>query len=216
MRWRCDGDTDCMDLSDESSCDGVTHTCDPAVKFSCRDSGEDALSWLKWPGSTVMNLVGDVSLRWNAGLSEYRLGFIPVIQSYMLSSDANHKQGHYCIMKVQIFEQHKLKVDHLCSGQLAASARPGCVMVTVTVRTTLMRTTARRWCASCLITCVPPMTPSVFLLKSCVMALTTVRMALTRNFAVKYSSRSKTFWHNYVVTASLSVKNTKSYCVSSI
>lgn len=39
MRWRCDGDTDCMDLSDENSCDGVTHMCDPAVKFSCRDSG---------------------------------------------------------------------------------------------------------------------------------------------------------------------------------
>lgn len=44
MRWRCDGDTDCMDLSDESNCEGVTHMCDPAVKFSCRDSGEEALS----------------------------------------------------------------------------------------------------------------------------------------------------------------------------
>lgn len=34
-----------MDLSDESNCEGVTHTCDPAVKFSCRDSGEDAFSY---------------------------------------------------------------------------------------------------------------------------------------------------------------------------
>lgn len=29
-----------MDSSDEKSCEGVTHVCDPNVKFGCKDSGE--------------------------------------------------------------------------------------------------------------------------------------------------------------------------------
>lgn len=32
-----------MDLSDEKNCEGVTHMCDPAVKFGCRDSGKGHL-----------------------------------------------------------------------------------------------------------------------------------------------------------------------------
>lgn len=29
-----------MDSSDEKSCEGVTHVCDPNVKFGCKDSGK--------------------------------------------------------------------------------------------------------------------------------------------------------------------------------
>lgn len=31
-----------MDTSDEKNCDGVTHACDPNVKFGCKDSGEES------------------------------------------------------------------------------------------------------------------------------------------------------------------------------
>lgn len=82
-------------------------------------------------------------------------------------------------------ERHKLRVNIMWSCQLAASAKPGCVMGTVTARITQMRTTVRLWCASYLTTCVLPTTPYVCLLRSCVMALTIVRMALTRSFVVK-------------------------------
>lgn len=47
-----------------------------------------------------------------------------------------------------------------------------------------MRTTVRRWCVSYLTTCVLPTIPSACLPRSCVMAPTTVRMDLMRNFAV--------------------------------
>lgn len=41
-----------MDSSDEKSCEGVTHVCDPNVKFGCKDSGE------KRTGGTVDAVAG--------------------------------------------------------------------------------------------------------------------------------------------------------------
>lgn len=72
-----------------------------------------------------------------------------------------------------------------CLLQGAASAKPGCATATVTARTIPMRKTAKRWSASCLTTCVPPMILSAYLRRSCVMASTIVRIVLMRSFVVK-------------------------------
>ena len=85
-----------------------------------------------------------------------------------------------------------LKVDISWCCQLAALARPGCATATATVRTTRMRTTARRWCASCLTTCVPLTIPSACPPRSCVTAPTIVPMDLTRSFVVKHSLHAQT------------------------
>lgn len=39
-RWRCDGDKDCEDSSDEKNCEGIKRTCDPEAKFTCKHSGK--------------------------------------------------------------------------------------------------------------------------------------------------------------------------------
>lgn len=77
-------------------------------------------------------------------------------------------------------------------GQLAASAKHGCVMETATARTTRTRTTVTPWCASCLTTHARPTTPSVSPLRSCATAPTTVRTAQTRSYVVKCSPCTKT------------------------
>lgn len=38
-RWRCDGDKDCEDASDEKDCEGTKRMCDPKAKFTCKDTG---------------------------------------------------------------------------------------------------------------------------------------------------------------------------------
>lgn len=72
--------------------------------------------------------------------------------------------------------------------QHAVLAKPGCATETVTVRTTLMRTTVKRWCVSSPTMCVPTTPPSACLQRNFAMALMTAQMARMRNSVVRDNS----------------------------
>uniref|UniRef100_A0A3Q3JTX0 Uncharacterized protein n=1 Tax=Monopterus albus TaxID=43700 RepID=A0A3Q3JTX0_MONAL len=97
-----------------------------------------------------------------------------------------------------------------CEGH-AVSARPGCAMVTVTVRTTLMRTIVRRWCVSCLTMCAPTTPPSVCLQKNFVMAKMTAQMALMRSSVVRDNSTQAVLQYSDCHNSNAEIELVKEY-----
>lgn len=62
-----------MDSSDEKSCEGVTHVCDPNVKFGCKDSGERGQSGTSWVGGGHLENVTVLGVVWSRGQERARV-----------------------------------------------------------------------------------------------------------------------------------------------